>query len=147
MIKVVLFDVDGVVVTGPMFSDRYIAEFGIALEDMTPFFENEFQECLVGKPDLKTELRKYVKKWRWEKSVDELVGYWLSKDELNSLKKPQAEYFAHIMGSLEDTDKKEVLFWDDSVKFVQGAKDFGIHAELYTNFPAFQQKLSQYLSL
>lgn len=83
MIKAVLFDCDGVVIIGPMFSERYCEEFGISIDKMLPFFRNEFQLCLTGKSDLKIELKKYMGQWHWNKSVDELVEYWLKDDVVN----------------------------------------------------------------
>lgn len=83
MIKVLLFDCDGVIIIGPMFSERYSREFGISIEKMLPFFRNEFQLCLTGKSDLKIELKKYLNQWSWSKSADKLVKYWLKDDILN----------------------------------------------------------------
>lgn len=83
-IKYVIFDIDGVVVHGPRFSDKYTNEFGIGLEVMLEFFHGVFQDCLVGKAYLKDELDKVKGTWGWEGSVDELLEYWFAgveKDE------------------------------------------------------------------
>lgn len=75
--KVVLFDVDGVVVNKPrQFSQCFSAEFGVPVADILPFFEDEFQLCLVGKADLKEVIKPYLEKWGWKKSVEELLEYW-----------------------------------------------------------------------
>lgn len=82
MIKVVLFDADGVVVrTRPApFSVRYAQEFGIAPELTSEFYKNEYQLCAVGKSDLRSELPKYFQRWRWTKSVDAMLEYWFSAE-------------------------------------------------------------------
>lgn len=78
-IKVVAFDVDGMLLTGQRFSDRYSAEFGIPVEEMAPFFEGPYQPCVIGKANLKTELQKgWLERWKWHGTVDELLGYWFA---------------------------------------------------------------------
>jgi putative hydrolase of the HAD superfamily len=59
-------------------------------------------------------------------------------------KKPEQEFFAKIYNELENIDKSEILFIDDSVENIQGAKDFGIHAEHYTSFEDFLEKVKKY---
>jgi putative hydrolase of the HAD superfamily len=77
MIKSILFDADGVIVQREMyFSQRFSEEFGVPLKRILPFFKQEYQRCIVGEADIKVELKKYVKEWGWEKSVDDLLDYW-----------------------------------------------------------------------
>ncbi|MBI2427013.1 MAG: HAD-IA family hydrolase [Candidatus Kerfeldbacteria bacterium] len=77
MITSVLFDMDGMVVLlDEIFSDRLSRDYDVPMAKILPFFENEFQDCLVGRADLKHELAKYTARWGWEKSVDDLVVYW-----------------------------------------------------------------------
>lgn len=81
MTNTILFDTDGVVIHRAMnFSERYSHEFGVPIEKLTPFYYNEFQLCLVGKADLKTEIVKYFPEWGWTKSVDELLEFWFSHE-------------------------------------------------------------------
>ncbi len=81
MIKTIVFDVDGVLIRGDRyFSQRFSDEFGIPMEKILPFFKNEFQSCLVGEADIKTELSKYTKEWGWTKSVDDLLAYWFAHE-------------------------------------------------------------------
>jgi len=76
-IKAVIFDTDGMIIRSEKyFSQRFSDEFNIPMEKILPFFKNEFQLCLVGKADIKTELNKYIKEWGWTKSVDDLLAYW-----------------------------------------------------------------------
>lgn len=79
MIETVLYDTDGVVIKKRIrFSERFSEDFKVPIEEVLLFFENEFQQCLIGKSDLKKKLGKYVIRWGWKKSVDELLSYWLS---------------------------------------------------------------------
>lgn len=78
MIKVALFDLDGVVIKDPIFSTVYAAEFGLKPEDMLPFFSKAFIRCSIGESDLRQALIPYLNDWKWTKTVDELVTYWLT---------------------------------------------------------------------
>ena len=81
MIKTVLFDVDGVIIPKKRrFSSNFSREFNVPIEKLSKFFENEFQLCLVGKADLKKEIKNYLKHWNWEKSIDELLKYWFENE-------------------------------------------------------------------
>lgn len=76
-IKAVIFDTDGMIIRSERyFSQRFSDEFDIPMEKILPFFKNEFQLCLVGKADIKTELKKYIKEWGCKKSADDLLAYW-----------------------------------------------------------------------
>jgi putative hydrolase of the HAD superfamily len=77
MTKAVLFDIDGVLLPKTeLFSERYAEEHGVDLEDIKPFFETKFRECIVGKADLKESLKPYLEIWNWEGSVDDFLDYW-----------------------------------------------------------------------
>ncbi len=81
-IKAVIFDADGMVIHNTIwFSKRLAKEYGIKEELLAPFFQNEFQDCLVGKADLKEELKKYVKEWQWQGTVDDLLAAWFKSED------------------------------------------------------------------
>jgi len=81
MIKTVIFDADGVVIRRKTyFSDRFSREFGVPIEKIIPFFKNEFRQCLAGKADLKEELKKYLARWEWKNSIDDLLIYWFANE-------------------------------------------------------------------
>ena len=76
-IKAIIFDADGVLVNKPkVFSECLEEDYGIKRSITSKFFKGDFQNCLVGKADLKKELEKYIKEWEWESSVDDLLKYW-----------------------------------------------------------------------
>jgi HAD superfamily hydrolase (TIGR01509 family) len=54
------------------------------------------------------------------------------------LKKPAAAFFAHLVEDM-NVDKDEVLFWDDDQRNIDGALEYGIHAEFYNDYDAFQK--------
>lgn len=62
-------------------------------------------------------------------------------------KKPQKEFFEHIMQKLATVQKENILFWDDTLGHVNAARKFGWHAELYVSFEDFKKKMGKYLSV
>lgn len=85
MIKLALFDIDGILNVAPRFSTRFTQEFGVSMDTLLEFFEGGFQKCLIGKADLREELEEVKDKWNFEGSVDELLNYWF-KGEVNEIK-------------------------------------------------------------
>lgn len=80
MIKAVIFDADGILINSVRFSLQYERDYGVSKEKLLPFFNGKFQDCLIGKADLKKELQKHIVEWKWEKSIDELLKYWFSAE-------------------------------------------------------------------
>ncbi len=78
MIKVIIFDADGVLINGERFSVALERDYGISLETTLPFFNGEFQECLVGNKDLKQTVSPYLPIWGWTKDIEAFIDYWFS---------------------------------------------------------------------
>ncbi|KKR05703.1 MAG: HAD-superfamily hydrolase, subfamily IA, variant 3 [candidate division WS6 bacterium GW2011_GWF2_39_15] len=79
-LRIILLDIDEVLILNERFSKRYSREFNVDIEMLRPFFEEAFNDCLTGKKDLKKVLKKYLKEWRWQGTADELVKYWIEED-------------------------------------------------------------------
>lgn len=80
--KILLLDMDGLVtIRDKVFSIRISEKLNIPIEKVLPFIKNEFQSCLVGKADLKEELKKYVSEWGWKNSIDELLTFWFDGEK------------------------------------------------------------------
>jgi putative hydrolase of the HAD superfamily len=60
------------------------------------------------------------------------------------LQKPHHAYYQYIERTL-DLRKNAILFWDDSRKNVESAREFGWDAEIYTDFNQFEEKLKEYV--
>lgn len=79
MIKVIIFDVDGVLIPHKRrFSATLAEKHNISIEKTLPFFNGPFQECLVGNKDLKETIAPYLDEWGWTEGVDALLDYWFS---------------------------------------------------------------------
>lgn len=77
MIKSILFDIDGVIINrGEYYSRRYAKEANVPLEDIEPFFKNIFSQIVIGKGDLKQEIKPYLKTWKWKGSVADFLDKW-----------------------------------------------------------------------
>ncbi|MEI7709364.1 MAG: HAD family hydrolase [bacterium] len=76
MIKVIIFDADGVLINGDRFSDALARDYGISTAITAPFFNGPFRDCLIGKADLKEILTPYLHEWGWTKGLDAILDYW-----------------------------------------------------------------------
>src|SRR3989344_1241448 len=198
MIKVIIFDADGVLIHSKRkFSITLAEKHDISIEKTLPFFIGPFQECLVGNKDLKETVAPYLKEWGWSESVDALLDYWFELERETDIevvkyvqelrgkgilcflatnnekyrfqymldkmgfayafdktyssahlghKKPNREFFEKIAKDFKNIKKEEILFWDDDAKNIEGAKDFGINAELYISVEDFKQKMKRYMA-
>lgn len=117
-IKAVIFDVDGMMIKSDMYFSEYLArELKINYEkDILPFFQKEFQLCLIGKADLKQEIRKYLKKWKWKYSLEHLLHQWfvikesnLDKRILAIIKKLQSKGIKCCLGTNQEKYRLEFL--------------------------------------
>src|SRR4029079_11780915 len=86
MIKVVLFDADGMVIKKhPYFSLKLSEEYNIPSEKMKPFYKGGFLLCETGKADLKETFSERLKEWGVNKSVDAILEQWFnSESELDN---------------------------------------------------------------
>ena len=79
MIKAVIFDMDGMIVHGTRFSHRFAKKYNISIETTTPFFDGVFQDCIIGKADLKEELKAYFPQWHWQGSLEDILNFWFEE--------------------------------------------------------------------
>ena len=80
-LKAIIFDADGMLIPDKrIFSLRYQKKYGITNKEMLPFFEGVFRKCEAGRADLKEEIKPYLKKWKWDKSIDELLKFWFEAE-------------------------------------------------------------------
>ncbi len=85
---------------------------------------------------------KYMKE---EMEFDKLFDKVYSSSHVGYMK-PDLKFFEKILGDLKNLQRKEILFWDDSLKHVEAAKKIGINAELYTSFENCLSKMATYLN-
>lgn len=82
MLSTVLFDVDGVLIVSEPFSVTLARAYGITTEMTAAFFrDGPFQQCLVGKADLKAEIASHLPQWGWRGSVEEFISLWFTSSQ------------------------------------------------------------------
>jgi putative hydrolase of the HAD superfamily len=77
-----LFDADGVIINGKLFSQHLQDDFGITPQITKQFFTTVFNDCLEGRADLKTEIQSHLKEWGWNKDVDSFLKYWFESEQV-----------------------------------------------------------------
>ncbi len=80
MIKTIIFDADGVLINGEKFPDVRARHLNGDAEKEREFFTTVFQDCLVGKADLKESIAPYLSSFGWNGTVDEFLEYWFKAE-------------------------------------------------------------------
>ena len=102
-VKCVFFDADGVVINFEYFTVKLEKKYGISHEKVQPFFNEKFNDCLIGKKDLKKEIQPHLKEWGWKKSADEFLEFWFKTED-----RPNAKMISYIK-KLHDQNIKTIL--------------------------------------
>lgn len=80
--KVILFDVDGVLLLPPkLFSHVYAEKRGLDPQSLEPFFASpEFKNASIGKADLKDAIKTHNDKWQWDGELDDFLEDWFETE-------------------------------------------------------------------
>lgn len=79
--QAVVFDLDGVICCPAYrFSVILEKEYQLTREDTKAFFIGRFQDCLVGKADLKVEIGPFLRQWGWHETVDAFLNRWFEEE-------------------------------------------------------------------
>jgi len=84
MIKAVILDIDGVTIEPrkAWLKQRLKTDFRVDESLVNPLFIKDYDECVVGKKDLKEVLEKsYLEKWGWVGTTEEFFKYWWKSEE------------------------------------------------------------------
>jgi len=81
-IKIVIFDLDGVVVYPSWGFANYLdREHKITREHTREFFAGPFNDSIRGNVDVKDVLPPYLASWNWPGTVDDFVDFWLKAED------------------------------------------------------------------
>lgn len=82
-IKAICFDADGVVVNPQLlYAKRLGEEYNITREMTHSFFGGIFNDCLVGKANLKDVLPPFLRRWGWQATMETFIHDWMITDHV-----------------------------------------------------------------
>lgn len=81
-IQAVFFDTDGIIMNGKPFSHELENDLGIPKQESEAVFQEIIESCLIGEKDMKKEIVPYLKKWKWNESVDDFLLYWFDSENV-----------------------------------------------------------------
>ena len=96
-------------------------------------------KCYVATNQEKHRAEYMLSAMGFEKSFDGL----LASAHLGATK-PEEVFFHRVMKSLNITDPKTILFWDDSKENVDGAKKLGINAHVFSDIESYRKVMDSY---
>lgn len=94
MKKVILFDVDGVLLNGESFAHSMEKDHGISYDMVQPFFRGSFPATISGDADLKEIISPYLKVWGWKGSVEDFLDYWFKAE--HKIDQPLVEHIQDL---------------------------------------------------
>lgn len=94
MVTTLIFDADGVLINGEAFADVLARDFAIDAAKEKEFFSTKFQDCLVGKADLKESIAPYLPSFGWRGTADEFLDYWFKAE--HSIDEPLMDYVQQL---------------------------------------------------
>src|SRR3989344_4253457 len=76
MIKLVLYDADGVLIHSELATIELERQYGIPRNVSNKFFAQEWDAILVGKADTREKIAPYLKEWGWPGTVEDYQKFW-----------------------------------------------------------------------
>ena len=92
MIKVLLLDIDGVLIDDTkVFYDSIHKFYNLTKEDFMEFYHSDFWASLTNKEDLEEVLPKWLKKWHIDDNVENFLDNWFKTED-----RPNVELIEYI---------------------------------------------------
>lgn len=123
MIKAILCDTDGMLVTAPMWSYQLERQYNIPREQLSAFFKEKFPACLIGQADLRVEVEPYLSQWGWSGTVDELLAYWFKAEHevdeslIDYLQRLRAQGYGCYLGT--NQEQYRTAYMKNEMSFAQ----------------------------
>ena len=97
MITTLILDADGVLINGESFSETLARDYDVDNDKEKEFFTTKFQDCLVGKADLKEAITPYLSSFGWKRTTEDFLEYWFKAG--HKLNEPLIEYVQKLRKS------------------------------------------------
>ncbi|MEI6533241.1 MAG: HAD family hydrolase [Candidatus Roizmanbacteria bacterium] len=143
MDKAIVLDLDGVLIKGARFSDTLAERYNIQNHVTKEFFVTTFQDCLIGKKDLKKELSSVISSWGWRGNVNQFIDVWFSgenviDEEMTSIlqivRNDKVPIFVATNNEKYRTGYVRMLLDETLIEYVYSSADIGYikpHFEFY----------------
>lgn len=94
-LKTLVFDADGVIIVPPhRFMVYQKQELNLDPNSTREFFQGVFQDCLVGRADLKEAIAPFLPRWGWSRTVDDFLRLWFQVE--HNINEPLVEAVQHL---------------------------------------------------
>jgi len=97
-VKLIVPDIDGMLLHSEKFSEAFPKKFGVSAEAVGEMFAEDFNDCKLGKKDLREVLESRLSGWSTDLSADDVLKFWFNLDN------PEEE----VIDFLKDLRSKEV---------------------------------------
>jgi putative hydrolase of the HAD superfamily len=145
--KLIIFDADGVVIRSEMFSVWYQKLFGVSNEVMQPFFTGEFQDCLVGKADIKDLLPQWLPQWKWPGTLDQFLNFWFQVENkldlsvIQSIFQLRSQGYICVLATQQEQQRVNFLRTDMQFEVLFDSMYASCEMKLLKKQPEFFQRI------
>ena len=77
-----IFDADGVVCTGGLFTPHLERDYGIEPKSLAAFFASTFPHCITGHKNLLVEIAPVLSTIGWRKSPEAFLEFWFTREHV-----------------------------------------------------------------
>ena len=79
-IELIVPDIDGMLLHSAKFSEAFPKKFGVSAEAVGEMFAEDFEDCKLGKKDLREAIEARLSSWGTDASVDDVLKFWFGLD-------------------------------------------------------------------
>jgi len=120
--KAIIFDLNGVFITGPYLSDRFHDDFGVSLDDFIPTLKEIMAKVrMPNAENLYSLWKPHLDEWGIKMSEEEFEEYWFGAEEENeemtqiAKKLKEAGYLLFV---LSNNFKERTKYYDKNFPFL-----------------------------
>lgn len=154
LMRAILFDADGVIVNPMMQFSVYLAHiYGITPEKTHNFFDETFDQCLLGRARLEDVLPPFLSEWGWPGSVDDFIATWMREDNhvdarlVQAIQRLRGEGYLCCLATLQECHRAEYMRREMGFEHIFDRLFFSCDLGCMKPDPEFYAKIEQQLGL